>query len=223
MKSFSKLAVALGIVVAVVATGFLIGWFAGGSGSKVNPPPANPYAPDAYHNSAAPVNDSSSRRNDTANAENLSAPAAPVTPRVVAQDIITNWEEKVDEILGGETDDTNKVKQLFELFPRVPAEAKAEVAQHLSNLTSDTDYSALGELLKDGTLPDATLDVLMSDALNRPNSIKLPELLAVAETPDHPKASEAKDILALFLDEDYGTDWAQWQDKIAAWLKDNPD
>jgi cation diffusion facilitator CzcD-associated flavoprotein CzcO len=137
--------------------------------------------------------------------------------------ILTNWEEKVDEILGAETDDTNKVKQLFVIFPNVPDEAKAEVAQHLSNLTSDADYAALGELLKDPKLPDATLDVLMADALNRPNSVKLPELLDVAKTPEHPKADEAKDILALFLDEDFGTDWGKWQEKMTAWLKDNPD
>ena len=140
-----------------------------------------------------------------------------------AGSLLTNWEEKVDEILGAETDDTNKVNQLFAIFPGVPDDAKSEVAQHLSNLTSDAQYALLGDLLKDAKLPDSALDVLMSDALNRANSVKLPALLEVAQTPGHPKADEAKDILALFLDEDFGTDWTKWQEKMAAWLKDNPD
>jgi hypothetical protein len=46
---------------------------------------------------------------------------------------------------------------------------------------------------------------------------------ADAKSPDHPKADEAKDILALFLDEDFGTDWGKWQEKMTVWLKDNPD
>jgi hypothetical protein len=136
---------------------------------------------------------------------------------------VTNWEERLEEIVGAETDDTNKVNQLFDLFPRSPEDAKPEIVQHLSNLVSDEDYLRLGELLKDPTLPDSALDILMSDALNRPNGVKLPEMLDVAKTPNHPKAEEAKDILALFLDEDYGQDWPKWHEKMTAWLKDNPD
>ena len=105
----------------------------------------------------------------------------------------------MDEILGAETDDTNKVKQLFAIFPNVPDEAKAEVAQHLSNLTSDADYAALGELLKDPKLPDATLDVLMADALNRPNSVKLPELLDVAKTRSIRRPTRRRRTFSLFF------------------------
>ncbi len=61
------------------------------------------------------------------------------------------------------------------------------------------------------------------DVLNRPNSVKLPLLLDLARDPQHPKASEAKDILELFLEEDYGNDWTKWQAKLDQWLKDNPD
>ena len=141
----------------------------------------------------------------------------------LAAGILTNWEEKLEEIIGADTDETNKVVQLFALFPHVPAESRSEVAQHLSNLVNDDSYAPLGELLRDPKLGDDALDVLMADVLNRPNSLKLPELLEVAQTPDHPKADEAKDILSLFLDEDFGADWSKWQEKMRAWLKDNPD
>jgi hypothetical protein len=53
--------------------------------------------------------------------------------------------------------------------------------------------------------------------------VKLPALLGVARDPQNPKAGEAKDILRLFLEEDYGADWAAWQSKVDQWLRDNPD
>jgi hypothetical protein len=129
----------------------------------------------------------------------------------------------VDEILASEMDDTNKVKQLFEIFPRLPEDGQIEVAQHLSNLVPDESYAPLGKLLENAKLPEDVLDVLMADALNRPNSVKLPTLLDVAQNPDNSKAGEAKDLLELYLDEDYGADWSQWRQKLQAWLKENPD
>ena len=48
-------------------------------------------------------------------------------------------------------------------------------------------------------------------------------LLDVARDPKNSKSAEAKDLLELFLEEDYGTDWATWQTKMTEWLKENPD
>jgi hypothetical protein len=222
MQKFSKVFVAVAIVAGIIVIGGLIGWLGGkASGSKPGAVLETSAASDPRSATRRPVDISQAGHPEI---EPRSPPGfAGASPTGSTPNVLANWEEKVDEILGAETDDTNKVKQLFALFPRVPEEAKAEVAQHLSNLTSDQDYAPLGELLKDPKQPDAALDVLMADALNRPNSVKLPELLDVARTPDHPKADEAKDILALFLDEDFGTDWSKWQDKMTAWLKDNPD
>ena len=77
--------------------------------------------------------------------------------------------------------------------------------------------------LTNASLPAAVLDILLGDVLNRPNSLKLPALLDVARTPQHPKAGEAKDFLELFLEEDYASDWDKWQAKMEEWLKANPD
>jgi hypothetical protein len=222
MQKLSKIFLILGIVAAILIVGGLIGWLAGGSSSKNIPVAVNP----------APVDSKPSNPSPDGHSPDLQAASEPVKivsggsvrPSGFAPGILTNWEEKLEEIIGSDTlDDSNKVQQLFALFPHVPAESKAEVAQHLSNLVGDNDYTPLGNLLKDGTLSDDTLDVLMQDILNRPNSLKLPELLEVAQTPDHPKADEAKDILSLFLDQDFGNDWGLWRDKTLAWLKDNPD
>jgi len=222
MQKFSKVFVVVVIVAGIVVVGGLIGWLGGkGSAPRGGAIPELSTATEPHSATTRPADVSPTSHPDT---EPLTQPAIP-KPLMVGStpNVLTNWEEKLDEILGAETDETNKVKQLFALFPRVPDESKVEVAQHLSNLTSDEDYAPLGELLKDPKLPDDALDALMAVALNRPNSVKLPELLEVARTPDHPKADEAKDILALFLDEDFGTDWGKWQEKMTAWLKDNPD
>jgi hypothetical protein len=137
--------------------------------------------------------------------------------------LITNWEDKVDEIIGPEGEDSEKVKRLLEMFPRLPEDGQVEVAQHLSNLVPDENYEPLGKILKDAKMPEAVLDVLLADLLNRPNSVKLPTILEVASNPQNPKASESKDLLELFLEEDYGADWPKWQAKMDEWLKENPD
>ena len=223
MQKLSKIFLILGIVAAILIAGGLIGWLAGGSASKNKPIPDAASAVEFHStDNASPgghAADSMATTEPVKIVEGAGLHAAALPPG-----ILTNWEDKLEEIIGSDTmDDTNKVQQLFALFPHVPADSKAEVAQHLSNLVSDEGYSQLGALLKDSTLSDDTLDVLMQDILNRPNSLKLPELLEVAQTPNHPKADEAKDILSLFLDEDYGNDWSKWHDKMLAWLKDNPD
>jgi len=69
-------------------------------------------------------------------------------------------------------------------------------------MTITRRWPAFGEC----QLPETVLDVLMADALNRPNGVKLPLLLEVAQNPDNAKAGEAKDLLELYLDGDYGSD-----------------
>lgn len=221
MQKFSKVLVGIVILAVIVGLGYLLGRVGGPSTTPRTVPATTP---QTEHQAVAPRPSNPTPPTHPAVPETHTAP---VTPRVASSQptvaVITNWEERVEEIIGSDTDDTNKVAQLYALFPRVPNDAKVEIAQHLSNLVGDEDYAPLGELLKDPSLPDDALDVLLSDALNRPNAVKLPELLIVAKTPNHPKADEARDILSLFLDEDYGTDWAKWDEKVTAWLKDNPD
>jgi hypothetical protein len=135
----------------------------------------------------------------------------------------TNWEEKIDEIVGSDEPDTNKVKQLFALFPKLPEDGQEEAAQHLSNLVDDENYAQLGDLLRNNKLSEGVLDELLADALNRPNSLKLPALLDVASDPSHAKRDEAKDLLELYLGEDYGTDWNTWRQNMTNWMQQNPD
>ena len=81
----------------------------------------------------------------------------------------------------------------------------------------------LGAIAPEVELAMFGMIVLIADLLNSPNATKLPLLLEVAKDPQHPKAVEAKDLLELYLEEDYGQNWEQWQAKTEKWLKDNPD
>ena len=105
-----------------------------------------------------------------------------------ATNLITAWEDKVDDILGSANADPDKARQMLEMFPQLPADGQEEVARHLSNLVPDQDYGLMRAYLTNASLPEAVLDVLLGDVLNRPNSLKLPALLDVARTPQHPKA-----------------------------------
>jgi hypothetical protein len=134
-----------------------------------------------------------------------------------------DWEEKIDDIIGSDDPDTNKVAKLYALFPTLPPDGQEEAAQHLSNLVDDEDYAPLGEMLKNDKLPEGVLDELLADALNRPNNLKLPVLLTVASDENHAKHDEAKDLLELYLGEDYGTDWNSWGTHMTNWLQQNPD
>ena len=147
----------------------------------------------------------------------------PVSSKTTSAGLIADWDEKVNDILGPEGDEKEKAKKLIELFPHLPPDGQEEVAHHISNLVADEDYAPLSQFVTNSALPEAVLDVFVEDVFNRPNAIKLPLLLDIAQDPQHPRASEAKDVLELFLEEDFGSDWTKWHAKMDQWLKDNPD
>ncbi len=226
MRNFSKILAGLGILAAIAGVGILIGWLGSrGSQSPVPPPPVQPVdsSPTTHPVPSATNPPATQAANPGLNpvpspATNVESPTA-----AAGTNLLADWESRVDEILTPDTDNTNKVTQLLDIFPHLPEDGQIEVAQHLSNLVPDDNYTPLGQLLQNAKLPETVLDVLMADALNRPNGVKLPVLLDVAQNPDNAKAGEAKDLLELYLDGDYGTDWNQWHQKLQQWLKENPD
>ncbi len=223
MSKFATIMKIVGVVAGVVAVGVLLGLLGTGGWrpQSVAPEPAGPAAPDAGEPKAAP------RPEEAAGARGLGMPApspVPAAPEAAtAAELSTNWEDKVEEILAAQAPEADKAKRMLEMFPRLPEKGQVEVAQHLANLVSDSDYPSLERYLTNSAMPEPVLDVLVSDVLNRPNTLKLPALLAVARNPQNPKAVEAKDILQLFLEEDHGADWNAWQAKVDQWLRDNPD
>jgi len=131
------------------------------------------------------------------------------------------WDQRLDDILlrGGETSD--KADAIRKLMTVAPAEAEVELAQHLINMVQDDHYDGAAELLTNATTPPAVATVLMNDLLNRRNTLKLPMLLAIARNDQHPLKDQAKDMLELFLQADYSTNWEQWGSAVDAWLQQN--
>jgi hypothetical protein len=222
-----------GILIAVVTVfvilfgGRYLGWFGGKPKEVVNhnePPVETPAPPE--ERSTAPMRPAGTglRPPPTATTPSVNAVTPPevATPPAAAGPI-TDWEEKIDEVLTGPEDETQKAKRLLGLFPRLPEDGQVEAAQHLSNLLPDEEYAPLAHTLTNAAMPEAVLDVLMTDVLNRPNQVKLETLLGVARTPNHPKAEEARDVLEVFVDENYGENWAAWDAAVKNWLKENPD
>lgn len=157
-------------------------------------------------------------------------PAAPVVPAPVptapaaeTPALITNWEERIDTLLTSPGDEAQKTRDFISLFPNLPPDGQVEAAQHLSNLLADEDFKLLTPLLNNPAYPEEVLDVLMTDVLNRPNELKLPALLDVARMPNHPKAEEARDILEIYVDENYAEDWVAWTAAVERWLRENPE
>jgi hypothetical protein len=222
-SGFIKLA---GLLILVVAVGVLIGLMATRRAGEVAPapvPPAEGPEPIARTSPVPLTSRTVASAKPQAQPANAAIQAATPLPATVSTNPLPDWEDRLDDILGSDDEDKLKTTKLLELFPRMPEEGQEETARHLANLVEDADYAALGKILTNTTFPESVLDVLLQDALNRPNELKLPLLLDVAKGSGHPKAEEAKDLLELFLEEDYGTDWARWESEMQKWLKDNPE
>jgi hypothetical protein len=136
---------------------------------------------------------------------------------------VVNWQDQIGDILASDSEISNKCANLLNLFPHLPEAGQIEAAHHLSNLVDDSDYTSLGKILTDPTTSTNVDDVLMLDVMNRPNALKLPTLLQIASDPGHPEAADARSKLAMYLEDDYGTDWYLWQNKINEYMSNNPD
>ena len=231
----SKIVTIAGVIALIAAAGLGIGYWAAHSSNTV--PPAPPTVVTTSSGSGGAQGSSHSPGVGPVTQDSRPAPpitepppAIPVQTNPIVAEVSTNppantnWEDTVDDIVGSDDPDTNKVSRLFALFPTLPPDGQEEVVQHLSNLVEDDNYKQLGDLLKNGSLPQGVLDELMSDVLNRPNNLKLPMLLSVGQDPNNPEHDEAKDLLELYLGEDPSTNnWTGAGDLVSNWLKQNPD
>jgi hypothetical protein len=218
MHRFYKGLKILGVIGAVLIVGVFIGWLETRKATSTIEPSGTTLSSSTISTDRVAFFSTNARARPSETSKKLPPPSS--SPSV---EIISDWEDKLENILGSDAGEPAKARQLLELFPHLPDAGQVEVAQHLSNLVADEDYAPLGKLLTDSKESEAVLDVLMVDVLNRPNALKLPLLLEVAREQDHPKATEAKDLLELYLEQDYGSDWNKWQATLEQWLKDNPD
>ena len=142
------------------------------------------------------------------------SPGPSATPRPLA-----DWEVRIDEVLRSNATEAQTAQILINLLPTLPPEGQEECAQHISNLTLDENYKTVLPLLKNTNLAEPVLDVLVTDLMNRDDTVKLPALLEVAKIPNHPHHEEAVTDLQIFLDEDFGNDWGRWETAMKNYLK----
>jgi hypothetical protein len=131
---------------------------------------------------------------------------------------LAEWEVKIDQALRADVGETETAQLLINMLPTLPPDGQAEAAQHISNLLLDKDYNRVLPLVKNPNLPEEVLDVFVTDLMNRDDPVKLPVLLEIAKIPNHPHREEAQTDLQIFLDEDYGNDWAKWQAAMKNYL-----
>jgi hypothetical protein len=133
------------------------------------------------------------------------------------------WDVKIDEIIGADATEAEIGNRLFELYPSVPIEGKADLALEIAARTGNQDYSKLAGLMTNSVTPAEVAEVLLNDLLDRPDPIRLPLLLDIARSTTHPKAEDARDLLEALLGENYGENWNQWSAKISEWIARHPE
>jgi len=131
------------------------------------------------------------------------------------------WQDALDQVLTSEGEPEQKAERLLRMLPLLKEEAQVEVSQHLVNFVSDEGYKPLAQILTNATTAEAVDGVLMTDLLNRNDGIKLPLLLSLARNEGHPKHGEAKELLELYLQENHGDDWTQWESSVTNYLAQN--
>lgn len=200
----------MAVLAACVGVGGLIGWIVGCQGDAAPIQlPANPIPVVALQPAPLPTN----RDVPVVSAPRL-AEAAPPPPSGAPA-----WENQLDNILLANEDENAKADHIIQLMTNSPPEAQVELAQHLCNMVQDNHYDGAAQILTNATTPVDVSTVLLNDLLNRNNNLKLPMLLSIARTDDHPLKGQARDMLELFVQQDYGTNWDQWSTSIDSWLQ----
>jgi hypothetical protein len=219
MSSTAKTLATLAIIALVAVAAIWLGFLRGTEPApQPTPPPPEEETPPATTTSVSSF--------FTRPGTKVVRTTTPVVAEVPAAttNLMTDWEDRVDQILGDEkTEVDEKARRMLELFPLFPEAGQVESAQHIANLLPHEDYATFGGYLTNSKTPVSVQDVILADVLNRPNEIKLPLLLETARNPENAKAGEAKEMLELYLEDDYGADWNKWQQEMEKWLKENPD
>lgn len=151
-------------------------------------------------------------------ARTLNSATTPIAPVPV-----TNWSVQLSAVMTSEVSTTNKAIGLLGLFPNLPEQGQMEAAQHSSRLLPDNYYHALGTQMTNAAAAPAARRAIFADLLTRPNHVKLPWLVSVASTAQDGQADEAALLLKSILNEDHGSNWPVWRERVAVWMTLHPD
>lgn len=128
------------------------------------------------------------------------------------------WERQIDQVLDTQAPPGSIARILISMIPSLPEEGQEAAAQHISNLLSDQEYPAVLPLLINPSTSEPVLSVLATDLMNRDDQTKLHAWVEIAKVPNHPYHEEALGNLEIYLDNDYGADWAKWNGAVDEYL-----
>ncbi len=116
----------------------------------------------------------------------------------------------IDEILRSNKEIPQMARDLHDLVKRVNGEAQVNASRHLVNLTSDEDYGLIAGYLTDAKMNPDVIEVLFSDLMNRNRVLQMPLFLNILKNPAHPQNEQVRNVLTILAGQDFGTDWAKW-------------
>ena len=217
----SKVLTVLGIVAAAVAIAFFIGWYASREKSTGQPPGVTVGHGKAMNKAG----DTTVTAPDVVIEPVTNEPAPGETAQTKTNLTADDWDEKFEEVFDSSMDTDKMAEKMLEIYPHLAPDKQKDAIEHILNLVPDEGFAPVGKILLNPKTPAEISDDIMNDMGNRPGVIRMPLILEVAKTPDHPKAAEAKELLELYIEpeEDLGNDWDKWEKAMKKYLEENPD
>lgn len=131
--------------------------------------------------------------------------------------IITPDDRKIDQVLRLYTsnptqDHIGTAQALINLLPTLTKQGQMEGARHIANLLPDGEYERIMPVWRSARSDRDVIEILGSDLINRDPRIMLPAMLEALRQPAHPFHERSRQTLQLFLDADYGNDFAKWDE-----------
>jgi hypothetical protein len=146
-------------------------------------------------------------------AENLAGSTVPKAEMMGSPDRLITVEEgdiMIDEILRSNKEIPQMARDLHDLVKKLNSEAQVNASRHLVNLTSDEDYGLIAGYLTDAKMNPDVIEVLFSDLMNRNRVLQMPLFMNLLKNPAHPQNEQVRNVLTILAGEDFGTDWAKW-------------
>jgi hypothetical protein len=174
--------------------------------SRPAPPPAAIAVSSTIHESPAP-------QNFSAHSPSSLPVAAPVAP------VLSADERRIDQVLRAYTvnpssDHSATAQTLINLLPTLTKPGQINAARHIANLLPDDDYQRVMPVWRNARSDRDVVEILGADLVNRDPKIMLPAMLEAVRQPSHPFHERGRQTLQLFLDADYGNDYAKWEEAL---------
>ncbi|MBP5321373.1 MAG: hypothetical protein J6334_10330 [Kiritimatiellae bacterium] len=121
---------------------------------------------------------------------------APADEQDAVVQAVQEWESLVEDLLKEESTEPleKRAERLKRGLEKLPASEVQVGVQGLLNLLPDESFAMVAPILLDPKADPEVLDVIFSDMLNRPESVKNGYILAISKMRDHPQFTDAMHI-----------------------------